>query len=1646
MPKDTSPTASIRSVASSRSRTLSRPPPPPKPSHLASSFTGTCNSIALRHYIQTHTTGGSFSTQSPPTATISLAHLGHGYDNSTVDHFVDAFDTSSEDEQDVVDRPMSRPSARGRTYTAPSVSRMFEPSSDDTNIGDGTTRLIRNEPVAIDGSGPSRVGNLRSMFEAAMPFTSTPVALSRQNTGITFQHTGSNQSTTKAKPRISNQVRMLQAQITGERFNGVAGAFNVAEARSSIILQKNPTYFNHRRDATDQSEHDSIYRTASQDLLGDALKMDAVVMPPTLNTETLKVSPSGSFPKADDASAGHASRESSIMGNEATISRSTSAKNDLTSSRILIISAQHDRDDSSATIRPSHSNTDVVALPRFSNGTISSPDATTSTVRHRSSRLVSGSKKDRLSFIFTASPQSSHNSGEADRNGITPSPSGVSTASRSASEAESEAESEVQRSREPSMLVADDDSLSFSRTSHHLTANDGSCFDLDWGSNASPTKAASVRRAFLNAATSARSSNPEEIRIVEEEEEEAAVDANSRKNSCKSVQAVTMKADSSPMRPPSTVSHFDNLSDDVDTTQAPDRQVKPNASNSAAILGPSTASTLQEPRPTSLRMPRPGMGKPARALYDFEGEAAFNELIIRAGQPFDIINEQLAGGWSLGVVWDEEGVPTRGLIPQGWYCYIQDFTRSPPLSHDIEPPPTPDLVSTDDSARDPSLPAAAVSPREIAKSASSSESMYPSPSRHVGSVGRAQSKKSKKVTEPAKVERAESRGTDDSEPSVSTPTPPNENRAAVEPHDSITVSAFLKIGNKAAHWQEVEEADAVAGADRNTKHQSVIEPESEASVFANSGAAIDGMPVDSNESNPIDWSAVDVSQPQLDTTSIPNAQTAPVEEAAERTAPAPETENTATAGPDWKGSIFGKTTFQRFASFVTSGAEDYVLSNFNLDEDERWRVIARTVPGGQSAAIALPEVAEEDEGAQAPVHPHDLAQAMQIEHVKSKFSSAEHNHHFVIAGPAGPKWKSKSPPFLVQVHHPEMRTKLNGMHEYTVYHVTSTYPLDDADPTALDHSCVPYDPLGGPYPPGSQSTVVRRFTQFEWLHQVLAKHYSALLIPPMPEKQYSGRFASDFIETRRADLEMWISRIVRHPILRYSEPIRFFLNCQHETEWRNTAAVLLRHGESKWGVYARTWHPDFNFDSADAAVEADRMEAFLKALEKTVNGVGGHDAGKQGILAAYKLFRECSVATSSTYRDLSYVLLRTITGAGAGPCDGKDTSRALNDDAHRIHGPPMGNIGRRSETGATNEHGAWCWREDCQDCLNLTSAMQNTAECLQNVADIYESHARETLLRQHERFKEVSRPHTLAQALLETHRTTLSRYREATGEVDPFEADAFPSDQDRYSDKRQTESERKTGMAPEEAEKVAARCETVINVTLSEMDRIHDERVQDYHALGRSLLDGQIELHESILEQLKAARLHYDEEYYEREPDFHVLPSRYQAELSRPKKPSAPLLMPSAAHGPPGGLKSAAGGMGLLISQATGNGGVIRPASMEFESMAMLGDRSPPLASPRATDMSLGYTERIPSTAGGGGKGGLLSSFLAPVTIKQRPFATNGDKSDDRLVDSTNTYTTRASGSASTEALKAINMKFGNSQESLQQQQSTSSYFSAIWR
>lgn len=152
----------------------------------------------------------------------------------------------------------------------------------------------------------------------------------------------------------------------------------------------------------------------------------------------------------------------------------------------------------------------------------------------------------------------------------------------------------------------------------------------------------------------------------------------------------------------------------------------------------------------------------------------------------------------------------------------------------------------------------------------------------------------------------------------------------------------------------------------------------------------------------------------------------------------------------------------------------------------------------------------------------------------------EADKHFVDAGPS---WRQKVPPFRVLVHSPSRRTStLSGA--YIVYNVSSLFHVPTSKPS--DAESADADSVNSSSPNTSRITVHRRFSHFAILHTALTRRLPGIALPPLPEKQYSGRFSDDFVEARRGDLERYLARIVRHPVARYAEILTFFLSCESE--------------------------------------------------------------------------------------------------------------------------------------------------------------------------------------------------------------------------------------------------------------------------------------------------------------------------------------------------------------------------------------------------------------------------------------------------------------------------------------------------------------------
>ncbi|KAF8960308.1 hypothetical protein BDZ97DRAFT_1665982 [Flammula alnicola] len=547
------------------------------------------------------------------------------------------------------------------------------------------------------------------------------------------------------------------------------------------------------------------------------------------------------------------------------------------------------------------------------------------------------------------------------------------------------------------------------------------------------------------------------------------------------------------------------------------------------------------------------------------------------------------------------------------------------------------------------------------------------------------------------------------------------------------------------------------------------------------------------------------------------------------------------AFPSFRRSLLGGKTLNRFSSFVTSGAESFLLN-------------------GSSVPALPPETkvnGHAKEGTSA-----SMLETLEEERAKQNFLGlGEADRHAIDAGPAGPVWRAKTPSFSVLVHSPsKMTSGISGA--YTMYSVTSLFPVPPTPAAPADWvEVADPDDLHPPSPTttseaATRITVQRRFSQFVMLHTALSRRLPGIVLPPLPEKQYAGRFSEDFVEARRGDLERYLNKIVRHPVLRYAEVVVFFLGCENDGEWARLLPQHLSAPAAGPAFYARVYHPAFNVDLEDAEDAIDSFRTHARAVGK----------GVQGLRSVFGRVREARIEMSKAERLLSYSLLSLITSKpiASAPApgitseeEGEDTPKHSNEK------------GADKKKGLMNKDGAWCWREGCADCLKLTKAVQKTCETLQTVANLYDGHARRTQLATHESLKLMAHPSSLYESVITTHKSTLSPYREAVG----------------------------SGTGPTYAdEDLVARCETVLNTTMAEMDVYHTQKGEDLKMVAVDHLDGEIAFYEQILTRLKAARSIYNDPQYADLASSPRLPSIYEKDLSfNPSNPDSgtnPHLVP----------------------------------------------------------------------------------------------------------------------------------------------------------
>lgn len=64
-----------------------------------------------------------------------------------------------------------------------------------------------------------------------------------------------------------------------------------------------------------------------------------------------------------------------------------------------------------------------------------------------------------------------------------------------------------------------------------------------------------------------------------------------------------------------------------------------------------------------------------------------------------------------------------------------------------------------------------------------------------------------------------------------------------------------------------------------------------------------------------------------------------------------------------------------------------------------------------------------------------------------------------------------------------------------------------------------------------QSSVRRRYSDFEHFRDILERESARVTIPPLPGKVFTNRFSDDVIEHRREGLQRFLQIVVGHPLL-----------------------------------------------------------------------------------------------------------------------------------------------------------------------------------------------------------------------------------------------------------------------------------------------------------------------------------------------------------------------------------------------------------------------------------------------------------------------------------------------------------------------------------
>lgn len=173
-------------------------------------------------------------------------------------------------------------------------------------------------------------------------------------------------------------------------------------------------------------------------------------------------------------------------------------------------------------------------------------------------------------------------------------------------------------------------------------------------------------------------------------------------------------------------------------------------------------------------------------------------------------------------------------------------------------------------------------------------------------------------------------------------------------------------------------------------------------------------------------------------------------------------------------------------------------------------------------------------------------------------------------------WKTIREPYTVCVASPKKETKFKGIKSFIAYQLTPSF---------------------------NNIAVSRRYKHFDWLHERLLAKFCLIPVPPLPDKQISGRYEDQFVEHRRVQLQEFVDWVCRHPVLSVSEVWTHFLTCTDEKRWKTGKRVAERDSLVGATYCAAIFPPEKQLLPSQVDPHVESCTLFVHAMDGAVKSL-----------------------------------------------------------------------------------------------------------------------------------------------------------------------------------------------------------------------------------------------------------------------------------------------------------------------------------------------------------------------------------------------------------------------------------------------------------